>query len=378
MKICNVTKLFPPSTGGAEMYWYNLSKHLGELGHDVDVWTQDYRGETASNLDFENVSVNRVRTSRKLVNLDTIAFSRSAIKSIDFSEYDVIHGSLRPASTICLSDSPVPVVLTSHGTAYDACIHTRAKTTKDYLFKYLFQPLNFAMDFYSGHHADKVIAVSNHVEERLIDKYRIPSGDIEQITPGLDTSVFYPRTGDSKYIDGDKFTLLFVGRIEPIKGLDLVLEAISELGTNNIELVVVGEGDDVPRLQSLSKSIGIEDMVEFVGRIDHENLPEVYSSSDLLVLPSEYESLSFVVREAMACGLPALCADVGGVSTSVTHDETGFLVSREAQSFRNAISEMLSDPEKLNRMSRKAAETAKDWSWTQNARDTVDLYRQVI
>ncbi|TKX86043.1 glycosyltransferase family 1 protein [Halorubrum sp. SS5] len=380
MKVCLVTKLFPPSTGGAEMYWLNLSNALGRLGHNVDVFTQSYIGISGSVDTHKNVTVYRIRKSRQLVNLDTFIFSLRARSCIEFSSYDIIHGSLRPASTIALpTDSiEIPIVLTSHGTSYDAWRTSEAKSFKDLLFKWVFHPANIIMDYYSGRHSDNVIAVSDHVQNRLSEFYNIKKGNIRQITPGLDTGIFYPRKEDSNMTNSESFTLLFVGRVEPIKGLDLIIRSLSKMDNDNIELIIAGEGSDVQRLQSLIKSLEIQNNVSFVGRVPHEKLPILYSDSDLFVLPSEYESLSFVVREAMACGLPALCADVGGISTSVTHGENGYLVERTPESFIRVIDQLLDNSKLLTELEKNAAMSAKEWSWDKNAKKTEALYKQLV
>ena len=380
MNICLVTKLFPPSTGGAEMHWFNLSNALGRLGHDVDLFTQSYVGIKESTTTHQNVSVHRIRNSRRLVNLDTLAFSLKTRFLVDFSQYDIVHGSLRPASTIALPTGSfnTPVILTSHGTSYDAWRTAESKSFKNFLFKWIFHPLNVIMDYYAGQRSDRVIAVSNHVQNRLTTFYNIPENKTVQITPGLDTNIFYPRSESTELTHPDYFTLLFVGRIEPIKGLNLLLKVLSDINNEKIELLIVGEGSDEERLRSLSKSLGIQEKVNFLGQVAHEQLPVLYSDSDLFVLPSEYESLSFVVREAMACGLPALCSDVGGISTSVTHRNNGYLVDRTPESFKEVIEQLMVNDELLSKLGKNAATSAQEWSWDENAKQTEKLYEELI
>ena len=382
MNICHLTKLFPPSTGGAEMYWHNLSNSLGRRGHNIDVITQSYVGIDGDVDSHENVTVHRIRNSRRMVNLDTLAFSLKSRYVVDFSDYDVIHGSLRPASTVALPTKSfdAPVVLTSHGTSYDAYKNTGGKSIKDMLFKHVFHPTNIVLDYYAGQRCNAVIAVSDHVADRLSNFYNINQDNISQITPGLDTRIFYPRrTKNAEYTDPECFTLLFVGRIEPIKGIDILIKSLEKICDRaNIELIIVGKGSDEKRLRSLAESYDVEDTIKFVGQIEHEQLPVLYSNSDLLVLPSEYESLSFVVREAMACGLPTLCADVGGISTSVTHENNGYLVDRTPASFKHALKNLMQNPERVKELGRNAASSAQNWSWDMNAQETETLYKKLV
>ena len=121
---------------------------------------------------------------------------------------------------------------------------------------------------------------------------------------------------------GGEKTLLFVGRIEPLKGLELLIRATAELdGVAPVRLMVIGggrEGDpEVERMRALVNDLGIEGSVDFVGRVDHEELPFYYNAADVCVVPSFYESFGLAALESMACGTPVVATRVGGLSTIV-------------------------------------------------------------
>lgn len=375
MKICFLTKLYPPSTGGAEMHWHELSNALASRGHKIDVYTQHFpNGDDEFSL-HPNVSVSRITKSRQLVSFETLYYSFKAGRHVDFSEYDIVHGSLRPPSTVCVPNKQVttPLFLTSHGTSLDAFRHSYSTDFKDVLMKYIFHPMNIILDYLASRNADRVIAVSTHTKNQLVSHYRIPEEDITTITPGIDTELFSP-VPNSKKFDSSKFNLLYVGRIVPIKGLKLIIDALAKVDTDRVMLHLAGTGRERDTLEAHALSKGLSDNVRFLGHIERNHLPEYYSAADALVLPSRYESLSFVVRESMACGTPVIASDVGGIPTSVEHDVDGLLVERSVKAFAEAISDLVKNPRQLMNLEQNALKKSKEWGWSDVAEDLEALY----
>jgi D-inositol-3-phosphate glycosyltransferase len=127
--------------------------------------------------------------------------------------------------------------------------------------------------------------------------------------------------------------LLYVGRLEPQKGIERLLAAISHLKhLSKIKLAVIGgDGHHEPefqRLLQLSKELDIRDKVFFAGRVDQQNLPAYYNAADLLVVPSHHESFGLVALEALACGTPVVASDVGAMRSIIIENETGCVVSQ--------------------------------------------------
>ena len=123
-------------------------------------------------------------------------------------------------------------------------------------------------------------------------------------------------------LSDDDRILLFVGRIEPLKGVDILLGAAAQLeGDSDCFVLVVG-GDstdrqgEVAHLRGLASELGIAERVNFMGAVDHERLPLFYSAADICVMPSFYESFGLVALEAMACGTPVVASRVGGLANS--------------------------------------------------------------
>jgi glycosyltransferase involved in cell wall biosynthesis len=146
---------------------------------------------------------------------------------------------------------------------------------------------------------------------------------------GIDTQVFIPNVKGKEYLkerwgfNGDK-TLLYVGRISQDKGLDFLLETFERIAEKrlSLRLLLVGDG---PYLLELKKRVNGTQSIFFAGRIDQEELPEIYSGADLFLFPSTTDTFGKAVLEAQACGLPAIVSDIGGPKELILDGKTGFV-----------------------------------------------------
>ena len=174
--------------------------------------------------------------------------------------------------------------------------------------------------------------------------------------------------------------ILYVGRIEPLKGLDIMLEAVSLLeGCAETRLVIVGgsleEDAELERLKGLSESLGIENKVTFTGSVPQEMLPDFYSAADVFVLPSYYESFGLVALEAMACGTPVVASRVGGLNTFIKQGETGYLIPwRCPEPFAQRLEMLLANPVLKDSMGRAARAQAQEMSWSGVADHLLEYY----
>lgn len=372
--------MYPPRTGGGATYAYELANALGELGHEVDVYTQLVSGEDNDVDTHSNVNVTRITKARPLVVFSTLYFSIACRFEIDFAEYDVIHGTLMPASTIAfgpwlMSDIDAPLVLTSHGTSYDEARSVDPEGVADYLFRYFFHPLNIFMDLIAGRSADRIIAVSDHTRKQLRDLYLFDVAKLTTVPPGIDTDRFRPVDEVHPAVDPDRETILVVSRLDPRKGIDKAIRAFAELDRSNAELVIGGTGRLESSLRELAENLGVSDRVRFLGFVPDEELPSLYSSADLFMLPSEYEGFGIVFMEAMACGTPVIGTDVGGISTAINAGETGYLVPKNGvDELAGRMAKVLSDSEQSTQLSDNARSWAVKHDWTTIAARVDDVY----
>lgn len=383
LRVCLVTKMYPPRTGGGATYAYELANALGERGHDVDVYTQAVPdgGETPDT--HPNVTVVRITKARPLVVLSTLYFSIACRLKIDFERYDVIHGTLMPASTVAfdpwlLRRLNAPLVLTSHGTSLDEAQAVEPQSLPDYLFKYVFHPVNVVMDAVAGRFADRIIAVSDHTRKRLRDSYRFEEKRLTTIPPGIDTERFRPVEERHPDVDEDVDSILVLSRLDPRKGIDKAIMAFAEMDRDETELLIGGTGRLESGLKQLATELGVRDSVRFLGFVPDKELPSLYSSVDVFVLPSEYEGFGIVFMEAMACGTPVVGTDVGGIPTAVKDGETGCLVSKkDAEKIGSRIGTLLEDNSKYQRMTAASFKQAEVHDWSEIAGQVESLYHSV-
>jgi D-inositol-3-phosphate glycosyltransferase len=125
--------------------------------------------------------------------------------------------------------------------------------------------------------------------------------------------------------------MLFVGRLEPLKGLEQLLKALSQItDTETPKLLIVGgdeySQDRVQALQKMAMELQVQDRISFIGSVEQEKLPLFYNAADICVIPSYYESFSLVALESLACGTPVIATDVGDMKNVIRHPEAGYVI----------------------------------------------------
>jgi D-inositol-3-phosphate glycosyltransferase len=221
------------------------------------------------------------------------------------------------------------------------------------------------------------ICVSCTEEERQFRRhYGDPPGRVEIVAPGVEHAFFAPgdRMGARRALDLGLETepvLLFVGRIQPLKGAHIAVQALAALGRPEASLVVVGgasglEGDaEVEKLQALADELGLAHRVHFVPPQAHHILSSYYRAADVVLVPSRSESFGLVALEAAACGTPVVASAVGGLLTLVDHGHTGFLVqSRDPEVFAAYADEILGNDWLAAEMAVSAAERSRRYTWS--------------
>jgi D-inositol-3-phosphate glycosyltransferase len=222
--------------------------------------------------------------------------------------------------------------------------------------------------------ADAICVSCREEEQQFRRLYGDPQGQIEIIAPGVEHALFGPgdRMGARRAIgvDDDVPLLLFVGRIQPLKGPDVAIRALEALARPHARLLIVGgasgvDGDgEVARAHQLVDELGLHDQVEFVEPLPHHILSTYYRAADVVVVPSRSESFGLVALEAAACGIPVVASAVGGLQSLVDHGRTGFLLDRRGPvDVAKAIAEILDSPHLAETMGAAAAERAQRYTW---------------
>lgn len=244
--------------------------------------------------------------------------------------------------------------------------------------------------------ADRIVAATPAEQAQLNWLYGADMDKVVVVPPGVDLDRFSPIAADvaKKRVGiscGDK-VVLFAGRIEPLKGIDTLLQAMALIKERNPEVVrdtcvaIVG-GDpwsdspdaEMARLQMLREELEIHDVVAFLGAKDQEILPNYYAAAEMVIMPSHYESFGMVALEAMAMARPVIASEVGGLAYLVRDGYNGFHVpSRDPEALAGRIFELLTNEPCRLAMGRNARNYAYHFDWTNIVHRMLLVYGDVM
>jgi D-inositol-3-phosphate glycosyltransferase len=367
------------------VYVRQLAAALGETGMKIDIFTREHsdvvnRVETIG----PNVRVIHLKAGEPDAHLgDLYALLPDFLEQLnDFREeegleYDVVHSHYWLSSWVGRELSQaidVPHVVTFH-TLSLIKMQSRAGEIE--------QTERPVVEAEVMATADRIIAFSPHERDAMARLYGADTRKVSLVPCGVDLEVFRPL--DQKAVrsrlglNGEKI-LLYVGRVEPIKGLDLLVETAAQMDSEEgVRMMVVGadvNGDrEMDRVKQLAKERDLEDKIDFVGQVDHDDLPLYYNAADVCVVPSYYESFGLVALESMACGTPVVATRVGGLSTIIHHGRTGYLKSwRCPEAFANSVEMIISSDGLQQSMGEAARKRAEGMGWDNVASMMWDEY----
>lgn len=347
MKILQVSNFFKPSweTGGVTKVNYELSLNLVARGHDVTVYTTDgysSRLDVPKNqtVEVDGIQVyyfyNLFRFLVKRMKLPTPYYLPIVLRK-EIKNFDVIHiHEHRTLSAAIVhyyaKKHGVPYVLQSHGSVLPFFQKDRLKKLFDRLFGYSI--LN---------DASNLIALTA-TEAKQYVQMGMDESKIVIIPNGINVEEFknLPNEGEFKQkysIESDKKIILYLGRIDKIKGIDLLIDSFANLvkEVDNTRLVVVGPNSDyLPILKQKVIDLGIDDNILFTGPLYGRDKLEAYIDADVYVLPSRYETFPNTVLEAAACGTPVIITDQCGI-TDIVKGKLGYVVEFDTDALKNAM-----------------------------------------
>jgi len=252
-------------------------------------------------------------------------------------------------------------------------------------------PLRIHVEGEIAQQADLLIASTPDESADLVRAYGADPGRVFVVPPGVDLSMFQPLDRDEarrKIGYGPGRLLLFVGRLERLKGVEVAIRALALLRDRNhddVRLLILGEdsreGDESEkeRLKSIASELSVRDRVDFLGSVAHHELPYFYSAADVLVMPSYSESFGLVGLEAQACGRPVVGSDVTGLRTVVRDEVSGYLVGgHDPALYAERIGRLLDNPDLAQQMGRRGRLLAQRFSWTRTADRLEELFDGVV
>jgi D-inositol-3-phosphate glycosyltransferase len=398
---CPLATLGGKDTGGMNVYVRELTRQLGRMGIHVDVFTRsqdEHVPHVLHDLGYGNRVVHvpagpEVPMAKREL-AEYIPQFVEGIKQFAAEkglQYDLIHSHywMSGLAAEALSDVwGVPIVHMFHTLGEMKNRIARADEEREGAYRIDGEKRVIA-------NADRIIAATQAEQTQLQFLYKANKRKITIIPPGVDTGHFYPIPMDEarQYIgaDIDRKIVLFVGRIEPLKGLETLIRAIAchrTASLGQVTLAVIGGDPDVSpqemtaemtRIQQLCDELCMGRMVVFLGKRAQDTLPYYYSAADVLVMPSHYESFGMVALEAMACGTPVIASQVGGLAFLVKDGETGFHVpDQDPEALCEKLLVLLSDPHQRETMGLRAAQYAKDYAWANIAAQMLAVYKSLV
>ncbi len=374
--------------GGMNVYMRELASELGRRHTNVDIFTRWTNKNTPRIVQLsQNVRVIHIKAGSLsplpkndlYQHLPEFIHNIEAFRRGDARQYDVLHChywlSGVAASQLALRwDIP-------HVTMF----HTLAR------LKQLANPdekepaLRLEMEQQLIQHADRIIAATADERMQLIRYCGATTNQVQVIPCGVDLKLFVPHNQQEARkklgLPPHQPVLLFVGRLDPFKGPDVLLQAAAMM-EEEAQIVVVGgklAGDrELQDLQKLAVEYNISHRVHFWGARPQEELPLIYSAADATVIPSYHESFGLVAVESLACGTPVVATRAGGLTTVIKHGETGYLVPRCPGFFAERLDTLLRDTALLEQMRVSARPSVLHFSWKSVADHVTFVYQEMI
>ncbi len=398
---CPLATLGGKETGGMNVYVRDLSRELARRGHHVDVYTrlQDPTLTRISHGLGRGARVIRLPAGperpydkhRVYDHLPQFVEGLLAQAASDGLRYDVLH------SHYWLSGAVAQELRRRWGAPIVHMFHTLGKMKNAVARRPEERETErrIAVETDLVHGADALVAATPAEREHLVGLYAADPARIRVISPGVDTERFHPippayakeRIG----LCPERRSILFVGRIEPLKGIDNLLRAIALVVDRQPKVrarlcvPIVGgdpdrihEDDEMVRLHDLREELGVADVVMFLGAKDQDLLQYYYSAAEMVVMPSDYESFGMVALEAMACGTPVIASDVGGLAFLVKDGRTGYRVpARDPEALAARITRLLTDEGLRRRIGHRAACWAESYAWPRIADRIEGVYGEI-
>jgi D-inositol-3-phosphate glycosyltransferase len=400
---CPLALLGGWETGGMNVYVRELGRALGARGATVDIFTRRQSPDAPEVVEYApgarvvHLDAGPHRHVDKYDVLDYLPDFACGVqrwRALTGASYDLIHSHYWLSGRLgtLFSDRwDVPLVSMFHTLAQlkNRVAETAAERE---------QMIRFDIERRTMAGSDRVVAATATDRAQMLRHY----GDLAPISVvpgGVDLARFQPSPRAAARaalgVPADDPLLLFVGRIQRLKGVEILLRAFAILKRlepdRHPRLLIVGgqpgreggrpthEGREIARLERLTAKLGVADAVTFVGAVPHERLPTYYSAANVTVMPSSYESFGLVAVESLACGTPVVATRVGGLASIIRDGETGLLVPwRDPALFAERLRRVITDADLSARLAAQARASVLRFGWDQIADEHLLMFEEVL
>lgn len=386
---CPVGRLGSRDTGGMSVYIRELARELGRLGHAVDIYTRANDpaepqivalGENARVIHLQAGEVEPIDKLEVYSHLDDFACALEEFRTSNGLKYDLIH------SHYWLSGWVGRRVQRWWDVPHMIMFHTLG-AVKNAIGVGVSEPaLRIMAERELVNDCQRIVAATEKGKTELIRYYGASPEKISVVPCGVNLDLFRHVDKEAARrtlgLNGHKI-LLFVGRIDPLKGIDKLLMALPKLNGQKPRLLVIGGDADskheVERLQRLSQSLNIQDSVSFAGTVDQKELPLYYSAADVCVIPSYYESFGLVALESLACGTPIVATRVGCIESVVKQGQNGYMVENNVPPhLADGIDGLLSGEQAKAEPADSIRASVHKYSWANIAEAIIPEYSKLI
>jgi D-inositol-3-phosphate glycosyltransferase len=377
-------------TGGMNVYVREIGRALGRMGVTVDVFTRSQDaaiprvvelGPGARVVHLPAGPETPIAREQVFAHLDEFVDRVDAWRMTAGADYDVVHAHYWLSGLVGLE------LRRRWGLPVIQMFHTLGRLKNGATGRPEIEPaLRLAEETRLAREVDRIIAASDVERAELVSQHGARFARVAVVPCGVDTDLFRPGcAADARRalaLDAAPI-LLYVGRIAPIKGLEMLLEAVGRLRARGraVRLLVIGgDADDAvdghqAYVRGLTCRLNLCDDVSFLGPQPQAALRAFYVAADVTVMPSYYESFGMVALEAMACGSPVIASRVGGLATTVRDGFTGFLVPEgDAAALAERIDAVLGDPGRRARLGAEGVRWAARHRWSRVARAVSAVY----
>jgi len=388
---CPENKLGSKDSGGLNIYLHEISNELGTKGHTVDIFTREHDIRDPLEIEINNnskvihLNAGDLAEEKHQMHNYIDLFTSNLINYIDEQnlQYDLIYSNYWMSGIVgeLISEKlKIPHIITFHTMGL-------TKRSVNYLENESDFRIENELDLIKK--SDAIVVPTHQEKENLILNYK-SDNNIYIVSPGVDLEKFKSK---NKFESREKLglsqttkILLSVGRLEPIKGYDVLINALSFLNISDdfdVRLLIIG-GDsksqnELERLNSLKLKHGLSNQVNFLGAIDHDELPIYLSAADVFVMPSAYETFGIAALEASACNLPVIAPQVGGLKSVVKHGQTGFLsVNKSPESLMHYLEILLKNKPLRELFGVNSRLHAMNYSWGKSSEDLISVFEDVL
>ena len=377
--------------GGMNVYVVETAKRLADRGVAVEIFTRATAGDQPPSVELHPGVLVRHVTAGPLEGLpkgdlpsQLCAFTAGVLRTEAFHEpgwYDAIHSHYWLSGQVgwlARERWGVPLIHSAHTLAKVKNAMLAAGDAPEPRARVIGEEQVVA-------EADRLVASTAEEADDLIRRYGADSHRVLTVAPGVDLEMFRPGDRHAARrrlgLPPGAPTLLFVGRIQPLKAPDVLLRAAAQLAPRHpqLQVVVVGapSGSDPAWLPTLARTLDLE--VRFVPTASRDAVADYYRAADLTVVPSYNESFGLVALESQACGTPVVAASVGGLRTAVADGTSGVLVAgHRVAAWAHALDDLLADDARRGALAAGARSHAMRFSWERTTSGLLAAYEEAI